>query len=133
MARSRFIPEAEKPERRYGRDDEDFRYAGFEPEPTGKEEIPWELQSVANFVEDKMDCDQTTFTGGELQALAANTGIPYILIKDEIQSFGLSLAGMKREPTFRTFGDNPHDRWTNEEARRMNGGGGGGSIMGMAS
>ena len=132
MARSRFIPETEKPERRYGRDDEDFRYAGFEPEPTGNE-IPWELQSVANFVEDKMDCNQTTFNGGELQTLAANTGIPYILIKDELQSFGLVLAGMKREPTFRTFGDNPHDRWTNEEARRMNGGGGGGSIMGMCS
>ena len=133
MARSRFIPETEKPERRYGRDDEDFRTTGFDPEPTGKEEIPWELQSVANFVEDKMDCDQTTFTGGELQALAANTGIPYILIKDELTSFGLSLAGMKREPTFRTFGDNPHNRWLTPEARQGAGGGGGGSIMGMCS
>lgn len=132
MARSRFIPEAEKPERRYGRDDEDFHYAGFEPEAK-PQETPWELLSVVNFVEDKLDCDQTTFTGGELQALAQSTGIPYILIKDELQSFGLSLAGMKREPTFRTFGDNPHNRWLTPEARQGAGGGGGGSIMGMCS
>ncbi len=130
MARTRFQPEQERPERRYGRDDPDFKTEGWE-DPVEDLDTPWEYLTVANFVEDKLDCDQTTFNGGELQRLSACTGIPYILVRDELIGYGLSLAGVVKERNFRTFGDNPHDRWLTPEARQMNGGGGGSSIMGM--
>ena len=142
MARTRFVPEAPKLERRYGRDDDDFKTAGFDhsrtedededdDEPKAKE-VPWEMLSVANFVEDKLDNDCDTFTGGELQQLAAALKVAYPLVKDQLISYGLSLACVKAERTFRTFGDNPHNRWMTEDAKRMSGGGGGSSIMGMA-
>lgn len=131
MARCRYIPESDKPERRYGKDDDDFKTAGFDNTPVANDDTPWEFLSVSNFVEDKLDCDCTTFTGGELQRLAKATGIAYPLVKDELLSYGLTLAVTTPEKTFRTFGDNPHNRWLTDEAKRMSGGGGGGSIMGM--
>lgn len=131
MARCRYIPEFEKPERRYGKDDDDFKTAGFDAAPVANDDTPWEYLSVSNFVEDKLDCDCATFTGGELQRLAQTTGIAYPLVRDELFAYGLKLAGYKAERTFRTFGDNPHNRWLTNEAKRMSGGGGGGSIMGM--
>ena len=131
MARTRYVPETEKAERRYGKDDDDFKTAGFDEGPTVSDDEAWEFQSVANFVEDKLDCECATFTGGELQRLAKTTGIAYPLVRDELFSYGLKLAGYQAEKTFRTFGDNPHNRWLTDEAKRMSGGGGGGSIMGM--
>ena len=133
MARCRYIPEFEKRERRYGRDDADFKKAGFEPErdESAEDETPWEFQSVENFVEDKMDSNCTTFTGVELQKLSTAVGIGYPVVRVTLEGYGLSVATPQRERNFATFGTNQHDRWTNEESRRMSGGGGGGSIMGM--
>ena len=130
MTRTRFVPEQEKPERRYGRDDADFKTEGFAPESKDPE-VEWEFLSVENFVEDKLDSDATTYTGGELQRLAQTTNTPYPLVKDQLMAYGLTLAAPKAERTFRTFGDNPHNRWLTDDAKRMSGGGGGGAIMGM--
>lgn len=131
MARTRFVPEYEKPERRYGKDDPDFKTAGFDTSANDDADTDWEFQSVENFVEQVTDEDRDYFTTAELVALAQGTGIFNTVLRHTLEGYGLKLRAPDRERNFATFGTNQHDRWTCEEARRMNGGGGGGAIMGM--
>lgn len=131
MARTRYVPESDKPEPRYGKGDEDFRHAG-NVQPPPDESNAWEFESVANFVEFRTEDERTTFTTAELVALAARTGVYNTTLRQLLESKGLKLIGRTPERTFATFGTNQHDRWSNAEARRMNGGGGGDSIMGFA-
>lgn len=131
MARTRYVPEQEKRERRFGRDDEDFKTAGFDATTKRDEDTPWEFQSIENFVEQLLDEDRDWFTTAELVGLASGTGGNNRALRIELESLGLKLRGPNRERDFATFGTNQHDRWKNEEARRINGGGGGNSIMGM--
>lgn len=131
MARTRYIPETDKPEPRYGKGDADFNRAGFEVVRPDESEA-WEFASIENFVEFLMDDDRTTFTTAELVALVARTGIYNTTLRHMLEDYGLTLVGPVRERNFATFGTNQHNRWTNSEARRMNGGGGGDSIIGIA-
>lgn len=131
MARTRFLPETEKPEPRYGKKDADWHTAVVVDVPQDDSE-GWEFQSVERFVEFLIEEDRDTFTTAELVSLAKVTGIFNTQLRIQLEGFGLRLVPIQGERKFRTFGDNPHDRWTNSEARRMNGGGGGDSIMGIA-
>ena len=131
MARTSYIPEKEKPEPRYGKGDADFRTAGKDVVPPNDAE-GWEFQSIANFLEFMTEECLDTFSTADLVALAANTGIYNRTLRFMLEESGLKLKGVEPEKQFRTFGSNPHDRWSNPEARRMNGGGGGDSIMGFA-
>ena len=130
MARTRWVPEQEKPEPRYGKGDRDARDEGdsFE-EPVG--ETPWEFLSVANFLEQLAEEERAWYTTAELVGLAAGTGTNNRTLHVLLEGHGFILRGQKSERAVRTFGDNPHDRWTCAEALRMNGGGGGSAIIGM--
>jgi hypothetical protein len=131
MARTRFQPEREKPEPRYGKGDEDFRHAvNIETPPDDSE--AWEFASIANFCEHMAEEERITFTTDELVALAARTGVYNTTLRQVLESKGLKLVGRTPERKFATFGTNQHDRWTCEESRRMNGGGGGDSLIGIA-
>jgi hypothetical protein len=131
MARCRYIPEREPSEPRYGKGDEDFkRITRSDPDVVNVEE--WEFQSVANFVEFLADEDRTTYTTAELISLASRTGIFNTVLRVQLERHGLSLVGSKTEAKFRTFGDNPHDRWSGPGSSPCHGGGGGDQIMGLA-
>jgi len=129
--RNRYIPEQAKPERRYGKDDCDFHYAGFDCPPAQPEDLP-EYQSLEAFLEDKFDEEISTFTGGELQRLARSIGQHHQIVLKHLESFGLKLTSNPKEKQCRTFGDNPHNLWTSAEARMMSGGSGGAQIMGYS-
>ena len=131
MARTRYVPESEKPEPRYGKGDVDFRHATNTEVPDDTK-TAWEFQSVERFVEFMIEEDRTAFTTAELVALATNTGVYNTTLRIMLEDYGLTLNGRKPERNFATFGTNQHDRFTNSEARQMNGGGGGDSIMGFA-
>lgn len=132
MARTRYIPEQEKRERRFGRDDEDFKTEGFdEPVPSSDNETPWEFLSVENFIEQLLDEERDWFTTGELVALAQGTGKFNTMLRLQLEELGLSLRAPGREKNFATFGTNQHDRFLTPEAKQMSGGGGGNSILGM--
>lgn len=128
MARTRFIPEREKPEPRYGKGDKDFRHAGNVDLPPDESEA-WEFASIANFVEYMGDEERTTFTTPELVALATRTGIHNTTLHRMLEDKGFKLVGRTPERTFATFGTNQHDRWINSGTH---GGGGGDSIIGFA-
>ena len=130
MTRTRYIPEQEKLERRFGRDDPDFKKAGFDAPANADEETPWEFLSVDNFLEQVLDEDRDYFTTAELVALAKGTGTYNTVLRDTLEGHGLTLRAPDRERNFATFGTNQHDRWINSGTC---GGGGGGSIIGMAS
>ena len=129
--RNSYVPEQAKPERRYGKDDYDFSYAGFE-NPTPQPDALPEFKSLEAFIEDKFDEEITTFTGGDLQRLAQSIGLNHHVVRKHLESFGLKLTANAKERDFRTFGDNPHNRWTSAEARMMSGGSGGSQIMGYS-
>lgn len=128
MARTRYVPEAEKREPRYGKGDEDFRHAGNDELPSDDSEA-WEFESIANFCEHLADEERTTFTTPELVALATRTGTYNTTLRMVLESKGLTLVGIVRERSFATFGTNQHDRWINSGTH---GGGGGDSITGFA-
>lgn len=130
MSRTRFQPDREKPERRYGRDDPD---QSIPIDRHVVDEFTPEYESVEDFVQYAMDCERDTFTTQELVTLANETGIHNTTLRETLENYGLKLVGRKPEREFATFGTNQHDRWTCEEALRMNGGGGGNSIIGMAN
>lgn len=130
MSRTRFVPEAQPFERRYGRDDEDQEAT---PDlPSGMDWEDPEYASVADLAEYLMDCEREEFTAEEMQAVASRTRTRYQLVKAELESLGFRLARKTVDRQVRTFGDNPHNRWTTPEARMMSGGGGGSSLIGMA-
>lgn len=129
MARTRFQPERERPEPRYGKGDLD-QSIPVDPRANDDEAMP-EYESVEDFVQYILDCERTSFTTAELVTLAAETGIYNPLLREMLEEYGLKLVGCKPERKFATFGTNQHDRWTCEESRRMNGGGGGDSLIGM--
>ena len=87
---------------------------------------------MERFVEFLLEEDRVTFTTAELVQLARCTGVYNSTLRFMLEEYGLTLQGPVRERNFATFGTNQHDRWTNSEARRMNGGGGGDSIIGFA-
>ena len=128
MARTRYVPESDKPEPRYGKGDEDFRHAGNVQLPPD-ESNAWEFESVANFVEFLTEDERTTFKTAELVALAARTGVYNTTLRQLLESKGLKLIGRTPERTFATFGTNQHDRWVGSGTH---GGGGGDSIIGIA-
>lgn len=128
MARTRYVPETEKPEPRYGKGDEDFRHMG-NVQPTPDESNAWEFASVDNFVEFLSDDERITFTTVELVALAARTRIFNTTLRHLLEGKGLELVGRSPERSFATFGTNQHDRWVNSGTH---GGGGGDSITGFA-
>jgi len=130
VARTRYIPEIEKPEPRYGKGDKDFKSVGFDDHrPATKEEVPWEFQSIGNFVEQMDEEERDHFTTAELVQLSANLGVYNKTVRGILEGHGLRLVGPVRERSFATFGTNQHDRWVNSGTH---GGGGGDSIMGIA-
>ena len=141
MARFSYIPEKEKPEPRYGKGDRDFKPSRFDPEdPEDRDDGPRpEMASVLDFVQDKMDNDERTFTGDELQELFANLHRQdpveyrfYQTVRDELLGYGLKLAGPQVEKSVRTFGENPNNLWSHPSMNTGARGGGGSSIQGFA-
>lgn len=134
MARYGYIPEKQPQERRFGRDDPGFQ-EDFTPDPERKAcpDGPW-MHSVEEFVQDKLDNDEDYFTGAELQALSGNVRLASHVVRAKLEGFGLKVqVHQSKTETFRTFGDNPHNRWTGSEQARMSGGSGGSNIMGFVS
>ena len=133
MARTSFQPEREKPERRYGRDDPDFgdtlpatparktKQDDSDPEP--------EFASVEDFIEYVLDCERDFFTTDELVKLAGRTRTPNSALRQQLEGYGLAFHARVPERKFRTFGDNPHNRWIDSGCH---GGGGGDQILGFA-
>lgn len=132
MARCYYIPEREKLEPRFGKGDPDFKYKGEPISDTVDESDGWEFQSVDRFIQFLTEEDRETFTTAELVTLATKLGVYNKTLRFMLEEHGFTLQGPVREKNFATFGTNQHDRFTNPEARRMNGGGGGDSIIGFA-
>ena len=131
MARTRWIPEAEKPEPRYGKGDPDARDEGDDLGEPAEEPTPWEFESLGNFLEYLLDEERDWYTTEELVGLAAGTQNNNRTLRVYLETQGLSLRGREPEKAFRTFGDNPHDRWHGKGSCNTHGGGGGDSLVGM--
>lgn len=81
------------------------RFEGLDPEAS-------EYTSVTALAEDLIDNDETEFTHNQMACLNYRTGIVTAVIKQELESFGLTLKLRVRERTFRTFSANSHDRFS---------------------
>ena len=79
----------------------------------------WEFLSISNFVEDKEDNEEQSFSYAEackLSGLAADQidGLkPHVswFIR-QCQAKGLTYDGREKPRTFRTISSNSHDRWS---------------------
>ena len=70
-----------------------------------------EFESVVTYVEFLMDDNITTFTGAALQKLNANLRIPVYKLREELESYGLTLANRAHEPQIRGFTSPNNNRW----------------------
>ena len=89
-----------------------------------------EFASIEDFVEFLEDDERDTFTHIELQKLANGTKKPWILVRDELEGWGLELARRPISKRIRGFKANNHDRWTGPGSSKTHGGAGGSSIQG---
>jgi len=90
-----------------------------------------EFASIEDFVEFLEDDERDSFTHVELQKLANGTKKPWILVRDELEDWGLKLARRPISKRIRGFKANNHDRWTGPGSSKTHGGGGGDSLIGM--
>lgn len=85
----------------------------FDPERFGKlNPRDPEFASVAELAEFLMDDDETTFTHEHLACLEFNLDKAVWHIRKDLEGYGLTLARRGTVKDIRTFGTNPHNRWT---------------------
>lgn len=129
MGRTYYIPEAEKPEPRFGKGEPEVPEA--DNASTGPVEEP-ELSSFEEFLCYLAEDEREDFTHVELAKLARNTKTPAAEVREHLEAYGYKLRPRERERPFRGASHNPHDRWYGPGSCRGSGGGTGDSIMGFA-
>lgn len=91
-----------------------------------------EYASAEDFVQFCMDDERSTFTHVELRALAVNTRTSGSKLREELESFGLTLENRASVKRTRGFSTNSHDRWYGPGACKSHGGSGYEQIQGFA-
>jgi hypothetical protein len=88
-----------------------------------------EYLTVEDFVMFCLEDERATFSHTELRALALNTKTSGNKVREELESYGLTLLERPAVKHIRGFTANPHDRWI---ASGNCGGSGGDQILGFA-
>jgi hypothetical protein len=85
--------------------------------------------SIEAFVESLLGEDEIQFDWRHLQCLNFRLGLRVQLIRQELESYGLTLADRSKDRHIRTFGSNPHDRWHGPGSCPTHGGSGWAQIV----
>jgi hypothetical protein len=101
------------------------RFGGYDPDE-------YEFSSIEEFVESKIDNEESEFNFGEMNCLAHRLSKSTTAIRLELSEWGLTLEHREFEHTHRGFTTSSHDRWYGPGACKTHGGGGGSAIIGMA-